>query len=86
MILRQSPGHLLPKVPVLARTSQTNCPNVVVALHGALSSWPHEFSTPPKVTAQQNELRGSLVVVGNFLDQLNDGPPQTIMINSRECL
>src|SRR5262245_1554572 len=27
-----------------------------------------------------------LVVVGNFLDQLNDGPPQTIMINSRECL
>jgi len=28
----------------------------------------------------------SVVVVGNLLDQLNDGPPQTIMINSRECL
>jgi len=28
----------------------------------------------------------SRVVVGNFLDQLNDGLPQTIMINSRECL
>jgi len=27
-----------------------------------------------------------LVFVGNFLDQLNDGPLQTIMINSRECL
>src|SRR5262245_33045416 len=27
-----------------------------------------------------------LVVVSNFLDQLNDGPPHTIMINSRKCL
>src|SRR5262245_35074796 len=29
---------------------------------------------------------GSIGFVGNFLDQLNDGPPQAIIINSRECL
>src|SRR5215468_12494916 len=48
----------------------------------------HGFSTPrPRRSAQRtSSQRARLVVVRNLLDQVNDGQPQTIMINPRECL